>query len=153
MKNIPSHFYLYADCGPNKDIQNFYSSALGITTAVSVHFTWGDRWRLWLFPRENKQWHFNSYSKAQTGIEYGERKRFMEISIVTDGFHQQNHNTCSFSFKRSQYLKSANTEAAEQANEMLRAIESSTTYMSPQMHMKAITLFVANLNIMGNPLK
>ena len=77
----------------------------------------------------------------------------MEISIVTDGFHQQNHKTCSSSFKRSQYLKSANTEAAEQANEMLRAIESSTTYMSPQMHMKAITLFVANLNIMGNPLK
>ena len=36
---------------------------------------------------------------------------------------------------------------------MLRAIASSKTYMSPQMYMKAITLFIANLNITGNRLK
>ena len=63
-------------------------------------------------------------------------------SKVMTKFHQQNHKTCSSSFKSSKYLslKSVNTKAAEQTNKMLRAIASSKTYMSPQMFMKAITV-------------
>ena len=30
-------------CRPNNGIQNFYSSTLGITAAVSIHFIWGGR--------------------------------------------------------------------------------------------------------------
>ena len=79
----------------------------------------------------------------------------MEISITTDGFHEKNHTTCSSAFKSSKYcsLKHVNTEAAEQTNKVLRSITSSTTYMSPKLYMKALTLFIANLNIMANKKK
>ena len=87
--------------------------------------------------------------------EYGynrELRRFMEIQISTDGFHEKNHTTCSSAFKSSQYcsLKHVNTEAAEQTNKVLRSITSSTTFMSPRLYMKALTLFTANLNLLAN---
>ena len=87
--------------------------------------------------------------------EYGynrELKRFMELSILTDGFHEKNHTTCSSAFKSSKYcsLKNVNTEAAEQTNKWLRSISSSTTYMSPHLYMRTLTLFIGNLNILAN---
>ena len=70
--------------------------------------------------------------------EYGynrELKRFMEISITTDGFHENNHTTCSSAFRSSNYcsLKDVNTMAAEQTNSVLRNITHSTTLMSPAL--------------------
>ena len=45
-------------------------------------------------------------------------KRFMEISITTNGFHENNHTNCSSAFRSSNYcsLKDVNTMAAEQTN-------------------------------------
>ena len=87
--------------------------------------------------------------------EYGlsrELHRFMSIRITTDRFHEQNHKTCSDSFKTSKYpgLSSLNSEACEQTNSVLRKITSSTTYMSPQFYMRILSLFMANLNIIAN---
>ena len=60
--------------------------------------------------------------------EYGlsrELHRFMSICITTDRFHEQNHKTCSDSFKTSKYpgLSSLNSEACEQKNSALRKIQ------------------------------
>ena len=83
------------------------------------------------------------------------RKRFTEISITTDGFHENNHTTCSSAFRSSNYcsLKDVNTMAAEQTNSVLRNITHSTTFMSPKLYMKALTLFMANLNILAKQKK
>lgn len=87
--------------------------------------------------------------------EYGlnrELKRFMSIRITTDQFHQVNHKSCSASFRSSKYLslENINSEACEQTNSVLRKISSSTTYMSPSLYMRVLTLFMANLNIIAN---
>ena len=82
-------------------------------------------------------------------------KRFMEISITTDGFHENNHTNCSSAFRNSNYcsLKHVNTEAAEQTNKVLRTVTNSTTFMSPKLYMKALTLFMANLKILAKQKK
>ena len=79
----------------------------------------------------------------------------MEISITTDGFHENNHTTCSSAFRNSNYcsLKHVNTEAAEQTNKVLRTVTNSTTFMFPKLYMKALTLFMANLNILAKQKK
>lgn len=87
--------------------------------------------------------------------EYGlnrELKRFMSIRITTDRFHEFNHKSCSESFRSSKYfsLASVNSEACEQTNSVLRKLSSSTTYMSPTLYMRVLTLFMANLNIVAN---
>ena len=55
-------------------------------------------------------------------------ERFMSIRITTDRFHEQNHKTCSDSFKTSKYpgLSSLKSEACEQTNSVLRQISSTT---------------------------
>ena len=87
--------------------------------------------------------------------EYGlsrELKRFMSIQITTDRFHEANHSTCSEAFRSSLYdsLRNVNTEAVEQTNHLLRTITSSTTFMSPQLYMRSVKLFMAHLNIVAN---
>lgn len=87
--------------------------------------------------------------------EYGlsrELKRFMNIQITTDRFHEVNHTRCSEAFKSSMYhsLNNVNSEAAEQTNHLLRSITSSTTFMSPQLYLRSIKLFMAHLNIVAN---
>lgn len=87
--------------------------------------------------------------------EYGlsrELKRFMSIQITTDRFHEANHTGCSDAFKSSLYdsLRNVNTEAAEQTNHLLRSITTSTTFMSPQLYLRSIKLFMAHLNIVAN---
>ena len=47
-------------------------------------------------------------------------------------------------------FKHVNTE---QTNKLLRSISSSTTYMSPKLYMRTLTLFFANLNILANKKK
>ena len=81
-----------------------------------------------------------------------EPKRFMSIRVTSDRFHENNHKTCSSSFKTSSYpsLRSANSEACEQFNSVLRRISSSTTYMQQSLFMRAITLFIADQNIIAN---
>ena len=81
-----------------------------------------------------------------------EPKRFMSIRVTSDRFHENNHKTCSSSFKTSSYpsLCSANSEACEQFNSVLRRISSSTTYMQQSLFMRAITLFIADPNIFAN---
>ena len=91
------------------------------------------------------------YDASCLAKEYGynhELRRFMKLTITTDRFHQCNHSTCSNSFKSSEYsaLNNVNSEACEQVNALLRKISSSTTYMSPKMYIKAITLFLADQN-------
>ena len=90
--------------------------------------------------------------------EYGlnrELARFMKIQITTDNFHEENHTTCSSSFKSSQYdgLNKVNTEAAEQTNSILRRISSSTTFMSPELYMKSLTFFMGYQNMKSNSKK
>ena len=81
-----------------------------------------------------------------------EPKRFMSTRVTSDRFHENNHKTCSSSFKTSSYpsLRSANSEACEQFNSVLRRISSSTTYMQQSLFMRAITLFIADQNIIAN---
>jgi len=50
-------------------------------------------------------------------------------------------------------LRSANSEACEQFNSVLRRISSSTTYMQQSLFMRAITLFIADPNIFANKKK
>ena len=81
--------------------------------------------------------------------EYGhnrELRRFMKLRIMTDQFHQCNHTTCSD-------LNEANSEACEQVNSALRRITNSTTFISPILYIRAITLFLAEMNITANKLK
>ena len=87
--------------------------------------------------------------------EYGlsrELKRFMSLQITTDRFHEINHTACSDAYKSSKYesLRNVNTEAVEQTNHLLRAITSSTTFMSPKLYMRSIKLFMAHLNVVAN---
>ena len=91
------------------------------------------------------------YDASCLAKEYGynrELRRFMKLTITTDRFHQCHHSTCSDSFKSSEYsaLNNVNSEACKQVNALLRKISSSTTYMSPKMYIKAITLFLADQN-------
>jgi len=81
-----------------------------------------------------------------------EQRRFMQLKITTDCFHEQNHKTCSSAFKSSLYdtLRKVNTEACEQTNSVLRSVTASTTFMKPLFYMRSLTLFIANLNIIAN---
>ena len=78
----------------------------------------------------------------------------MSISITTD-FHEANHKTCSTSFRTSEYVKlmNVNSEACEQTNSALRKITSSTTFMSPSMYLRSLTLFLADMNISNHKKK
>ena len=98
------------------------------------------------------------YDASCIAKEYGynrELRRFMQITISTDRFHEVNHKSCSNSFKTSEYLHLENidSEACEQTNSALRRITSSTTFMSPSMYMRSLTLFMADINITANKFK
>ena len=87
--------------------------------------------------------------------EYGlnrELRRFMNINITTDVFHEENHTSCSRTFRSSLYdtLRNVNTEAVEQTNNVLRSVSESTTFMTPKLYMRSLKLFMANLNILSN---
>ena len=87
--------------------------------------------------------------------EYGlnrELRRFMNINITTDVFHEENHTSCSHTFRSSLYdsLRNVNTEAVEQTNNVLRSVSESTTFMTPKLYMRSLKLFMANLNILSN---
>ena len=81
-----------------------------------------------------------------------EPKRFMSIRVTSDRFHENNHKTCSTSFRTSAYpsLCNANSEACEQFNSVLRRISSSTNYMQQSVFIRAIILFIADQNIIAN---
>ena len=92
------------------------------------------------------------YDASCLAKEYGynrEVKRFMHLTITTDRFHECNHSTCSAAFKSSEYnsLVKINTEACEQTNSLLRRVAHSTTFMSPKLYMRSLTLFLADLNL------
>ena len=57
--------------------------------------------------------------------------------------------------KTSEYLQleNINSEACEQTNLALKRITSSTTFMSPSMYMRSLTLFMADINITANKFK
>ena len=98
------------------------------------------------------------YDASCLAKEYGynrELKRFMSISITRDCFHEANHKTCSTSFRTSEYVKlmNVNSEACEQTNSALRKITSSTTFMSPSMYLRSLTLFLADMNISNHKKK
>ena len=98
------------------------------------------------------------YDASCLAKEYGynrELKRFMSISITTDCFHEANHKTCSTSFRTSEYVKlmNVNSEACEQTNSALRKITSSTTFMSPSMYLRSLTLFLADMNLSNHKKK
>ena len=99
--------------------------------------------------------HYNPniiYDNSCQTKEYGlnrETRRFMEIQITTDNFHEFNHTACSDSFKSSIYntLDSCNSQACEQTNKALREIGKSCVFMNPKMFMTAVTLYLANQNL------
>ena len=67
------------------------------------------------------------YDASCIAKEYGynrELRRFMQITISTDRFHEVNQKSCSNSFKTSEYLHLENidSEACEQTNSALRRI-------------------------------
>ena len=70
-------------------------------------------------------------------------------------FHEVNHKIFSKSFKTSEYvqLENINSEACEQTNSALMRITSSTTFMSPTIYMRSLTLFMADNNITANKFK
>ena len=57
--------------------------------------------------------------------------------------------------KTSEYLQleNINSEACEQTNLALSRITISTTFMSPSMYMRSLTLFMADINITANKFK
>ena len=90
------------------------------------------------------------YDASCIAKEFGynrELRRFMQLSITSDRFHEVNHKSCSNSFKTSEYnqLEKINSEACEQTNSSLRRVTSSTTFMSPAMYMRSLTLFLADM--------
>ena len=92
------------------------------------------------------------YDNACKFKEFGlnrEKRRFMQIQITCDRFHESNHTSCGKSFKFSEYIQllGKNTQACEQVNAKLRMIASTCTFMNADMFMRAITLFLANQNI------
>ena len=92
------------------------------------------------------------YDASCLAKEYGynrEVKRFMHLTITTDRFHECIHSTYSASFKSPKYnsLVNINSESCEQTNSILRRIAHSTTYMSPKLYMRSLTLFLADLNL------
>ena len=98
------------------------------------------------------------YDASCLAKEYGynrELKRFMQLTITTDRFHECNHSTCSDAFRSSQYISlvNVNTEACEQTNRLLRRVAHSTTFMSPELYMRSLTLFLADLNFCNNEKK
>ena len=98
------------------------------------------------------------YDASCIAKEFGynrELRRFMQLSITSDRFHEVNHKSCSNSFKTSEYnqLEKINSEACEQTNSSLRRVTSSTTFMSPTMYMMSLTLFMADINISANKFK
>ena len=95
------------------------------------------------------------YDASCLAKEYGynrELRRFKSLAISTDKFHECNHTRCSDAFKSSEYssLKNINTEACEQTNHVLRKLAHSTTFMTPKMYLRAITLFIADMNNSAN---
>ena len=88
------------------------------------------------------------YDNACKSKEFGlnrETRRFMQIQITCDRFHESNHTSCGKSFKSSEYIQllGKNTQACEQVNAKLRMIASKCTFMNADMFMRAITLFLA----------
>ena len=85
-------------------------------------------------------------------IIYDASCRVKEYGLSRDSFHEVNHTSCSEAFKSSLYdsLKNVNTETAEQTNHLLRSISTSTTFMSPQLYLRSIKLFMAHQNIVAN---
>ena len=92
------------------------------------------------------------YDNSCKTKEYGlnrEPRRFMNIQITTDKFHEENHQKCAESFKTSEYpnLSDCNSEACEQTNRILRRISSSSTYMNIEIFLKSISLFLGYQNM------
>lgn len=90
------------------------------------------------------------YDASCIAKEFGynrELRRFMQLSITSDRFHEVNHKSCS------NQLEKINSEACEQTNSSLRRVTSSTTFMSPTMYMRSLTLFMADINISANKFK
>ena len=92
------------------------------------------------------------YDNACKFKEFGlnrETRRFMQIQITCDRFHESNHTSCGKSFKSSEYIQllGKNTQACEQVNAKLRMIASTCTFMNADMFMRAITLFLTDYNI------
>ena len=95
------------------------------------------------------------YDNACKTKEFGlnrETRRFMELQITIDKFHQNNHTSCGESFKSSEYisLNQANTQACEQTNSKLRRIASSCTYMNPDLYMRAISFYLGYQNLLNS---
>ena len=90
------------------------------------------------------------YDASCIAKEFGynrELRRFMQLSITSDHFHEVNHKSCS------NQLEKINSEACEQTNSSLRRVTSSTTFMSPTMYMRSLTLFMADINLSANKFK
>ena len=92
------------------------------------------------------------YDNSCKTKEYGlnrETRRFMNIQITTDRFHEANHTSCADSFKSSEYtsLADCNSEACEQTNRTLRRISSSSTYMNTTLFLRSISLFLGYQNL------
>ena len=87
---------------------------------------------------------FESFPK-----EYGlnrEMRRFINIQLSVDKFHESNHTSCGKTFNSSEYvsLRDKNSQACEQVNgnAKLRTIATTCTFMNPDMFMRSISLYL-----------
>ena len=149
-----------------KNWEDFIWWLADVKTIFAMGFQW---WRqvkvrqcclTWLWPdlRQTTTHAQIIYDASCLAKEYGynrELRRFMSLAICTDKFHECNHTRCSDAFKSSIYssLESINTEACEQTNHVLRKVANSTTFMSPKLYLRAITLFLAEMNYSANQKK
>ena len=72
----------------------------------------------------------------------------MNIGVVTDPFHQNNHKSCCESFKSIEYLNLShvNYEACEQFDSNLRTIHASYALIDREHFMRPVSIFIAYNN-------
>ena len=72
----------------------------------------------------------------------------MNIRVVTDPFHQNNHKSCCESFKSTEYLNLShvNYEAYEQFDSKLRSIHVSVALIDLEHFMRAVSIFIVYNN-------
>ena len=73
----------------------------------------------------------------------------MNIGVVTDPFHQNNHKSCCESFKSTEYLNLSHVyyEACEKLYSKLRSIHASVASIDLEHFMQAVSIFIAYNNI------
>ena len=138
--------FLLTCCCPNKRIYGFQKIINGESPRIVVDLALGR------FPQSyNPTIVYDTPCKV---VEVGlnrEPKRIMNLRIVSDPLHADNHTACckSFSSRMHTDLNPLNKEACEQFNSLLRSVQSSVSYMTYDNYLQSIKIFIAFYNMRG----